>query len=229
MCTVNKAAVCSVISKPKAHSLNCHYSIFISSEHEHVFFLLICGRKKKKYNKRRWHSGPAVLAFEWFTVGCGPPLTEVWQASEQKMRLCAPLISCAESRRKNKHRAARNNVALRGSQLIVLILLLPACHVPSAAWMSRLSQLWAIYFHIKQIHIRTLCFDPQMFSVGFHTLSWTYSSLMMSQHEHSQYLYCKDCFNCNDIHVRNSCFTCQNYWPITVNKNVSGTNYFCFS
>lgn len=55
--------------------------------------------------------------------------SEIW--------FCPPQISCKESwRKKNKRWAARNNVVLSRAQLIVLILLLQACHVPPAAWMG---------------------------------------------------------------------------------------------
>lgn len=141
-----KAAVCSVISSPKLVFLIAFCCVYLSRTWARFFFTHT--QKKapralfetiKRPEKKVPQKGFDVLAPASWLV-CGREVDCDWlkfgRRAWGEIWFCPPLISCKESWRKNKRWAARNNVVLSRAQLIVLILLLQACHVPPAAWME---------------------------------------------------------------------------------------------
>lgn len=128
--------------EPKADFLNCRSLCLFVPEHELFLqkapFSFVWNNKEPERSATNGFDILAprrrlVLSLRW-EVDCE------WLKFGRRMGgeiwFCPPLISCKESWRKNKRWAARNNVVLSRAQLIVLILLLQACHVPPAAWME---------------------------------------------------------------------------------------------
>lgn len=153
-----KASVCSVISSPKL--------IFLIAVCCVLFVLNMSGflrkaphalfettKSMKKYDKRLF--GTRVVACWQFMVGSGLRLIEVFGRHRVGgVLFCPPLISCKESWRKNKGWTVRNNVVLSRAQLIVLILLLPACHVaPSCMNGVDCVKMTEISFHIPIMYL----------------------------------------------------------------------------
>lgn len=145
--------------KPKADFLNCRsLCLFVLNmsgflqKAPHALFETT--KSMKKYDKRLF--GTTAVACWQFTVGSGLRLIEVFGRHREGggVWFCPPLISWKESWRKNKRWTVRNNVVLSRAQLIVLILLLPACHVaPSCMNGVDCVKITEISFHILIMYL----------------------------------------------------------------------------
>lgn len=136
----NKGSTVLCNHRHKADFLNgCLYSYVRNISVFFVFFM----QNTPSFVFNNDHSWKTLTFWHWLCgllAVCGKWTVSDWILAVVGMEIwfCPTLISCEGSWRKKKRWAARNNAVLSRAQLIVLIRLLQACHVPPAAWMEQI-------------------------------------------------------------------------------------------